>query len=508
MDKKYKLNAIFSILFVFLSSIFGIIKIPIVISTFGHYENGYYTQLMSISVMFNVVDAGISSILNATVTKLYFQRNFEKFNVYFSMARRLYNYITFAAIILLSIISIVLPLIEKSYVYHNSYVNSVIYIFIILLPMAMYFFKSHYLILVYCYKQAMIVEATNCLNGAIWLIAILLSKFIFGHMFEVVIITTILSLINNFFWKYYFYKKAKRDNLLSNLKVKVDKELIRASKYSSILVVFSNISRGLNFTLIAHFWGSVILSEYSSIMNYISGINLVFVNTLLNVTYNTFLELDALPDKTKINQAIKTHTILQQFVVVIVCSGMLTFFPSFLRIVGFMNPKTDLMPYIVIAIIEMYMWWTMMRFNHLAYIRKEFKRLVLPFTITTIINIVISIICTKVYGPYGVLIGSIVQWILMYWFLIKLVYSQILNDFLRILKGLILIFVIYFSFTKIVNLNDLYNIHSIFPYIFAALFRVILFTLITSILYICTERILIKAIKLFITEKLLKKLNK
>lgn len=508
MDRKYKINAIFSILFVLFSSIFGIIKVPIIITSFGNYENGFFAQVLTISVMFNVVDAGITSIMNTVVTKFYFQKNWEQFNIYFSMVRKITNFMTMLALLLLVALSVFLPLIEKSFVYHGSHLKSVIYIFIIFLPQALYFFKSHFMILIYCYKQTMIVEFSNFINSLIILVAIIIAQKLNGNMVYVVLATTIFAIINNFWWKYYFHRKAKRDNLKSNLKVKIDRNLLSDSKFSSILIIFSNISRGVNYPIISHFYANVILSQYSSIMNYISGVNLIFIATLLNVTYNTFLELDAYSDKTKLNEAIKTHTILQQFVIVNVVGGILVFFPSFLKIVGFMNPRTDNLPYIIIAVVEMYLWWAMMRFNHLAYIRKEFKKMVLPFISTTILNISLSVFFTAKFGPYGVLMGSIVQWILMYIYLSWLVNQHFINDLVRVIKGFVFLFGMYFGFTKFVNLSDLNKIHTIIPYFISATPRIILFVIITSTLFILTEITLIKKIKLFIEKKFIKKLNK
>lgn len=508
MDKKFRLNAILAILFVLFNSIIGFIKIPIVINTFGHFENGFYTKLLTLTVTFKIVDLGITSVLNATVSRYYFQKNWTKFNYYLSMARKLYNRLTIAAMCLLIGLALILPLVEKSYLYHGSYFQSAMYIFIIFLPNAVYFYKSHYLILIYCYKESSRIELANFITSCAVFAAIIISKFSLHIMFEVIIITTILTLSNDIYWKYRYYKKAKKDNFTADLDVKIDKELLSNSKYSSILVSFSNVSRALNYSIIAHFYANEMVSHYTSIMVYIQGINLIFVNTLLGVTYNTFLEYNSNRTKKELSEVIKIHTILQQFIIVIVVGGMFSFFPSFLRIVGFMPQNIDLRPYIIIAGLEMYLWWAMMRFNHLAYIQKRFKKMIIPFTLTTVLNIVLSVVFTQIYGPYGVLLGSIVQWIFMYIFLNWLVHEQFLNDFLRIIKGLVLIFGIYFIFNKIFNLQDLEKIHNIFKYIIVAGPRVVLFTIVSIVCFVLTEKTILKKIGLFIAKILKKNTNK
>lgn len=504
MDKKVGINAILSIIFVISNSLLGFIKIPIVINTFGHFENGFYTKLLTLAVTFKIVDVGITGVLNSTVSRYFFKQDWEKFNKYFSMGRKLYDILTMAAICLLLALSLGLPLVEKSFVYHNSYWWSVAYIFIIFLPNAMYFFKSHYLILIYCYKDVSKIELSNFVTNIAVFLAIVISRYSVKMMFFAIILTTILTLCNDAYWKWKYWKKGKEAGLVSNLDIPVEKELISHSKYASILVAFSNVSRALNYSIIAHFYSNEIVSHYASIAVYNSAISLIFINTLLNVSYNTYLEYNSSKTKEQLYKLIQDFTLVQQGVIVIVLSATLVFFPSFLRIVGFMPADVDLRPYIYIPGLEMYLWWSMMRFNHLAYIQRKFKELLLPFTTTTIINIGLTIFFTQHFGPFGVSMGSIVQWFLMYLFLNKLVYKYFFRDLFQVIKGILVILLIDFIYTHFINLQDLLHVHNLFSYFISSLWRGILFGVFASIVFVVTD---IKVLK-YIKDFLLKKLNK
>lgn len=502
MDKKFRINAIISILFVLFNSILGFLRIPLMVKTFGEYENGFYTKLISLAVTFKIIDLGISAILNSKVSEYYFKKNWEKFNYYFSMSRKIYNRLTIAAFALLFALAFILPIVEKSFLYNHSYFLSVTYIFIIFLPNVLFFYKSHYLTLVFCYKETSRNEISNFLIGISIFLGILISIWTIKNMLVVIIITTTLAILNDGYWKYRYYKKAKKNGLVSNLKVKVEKELLSHSKYSSILVAFSNISTALNLSIIGIVYTNNAVSWYSSISAYTKGISSIFIATLLSTSYNTLLEYNSTRTKQELSKMIKNITILQQYVAVVVISGMFVFFPSLLKIVSFAPKSENIKSYVFISGTEIYLWWAMMRFNNLAYIQRKFKKMILPFTVTTILNIVLSYICTKYIKPYGISIGSITQWILMYLFLNKLVYDKFFNDLFRIIKGYLVIWFIYFAFTHFLDVDLYLNQSNIFYYAIKAVIPTICLVIFTSCIYVLTERTLIFKISSILKKKI------
>lgn len=493
------IDSIISLLGLIISGIISFVKISIIVKFMGNEINGLNNLLSKIFNFLMISEAGLGLATRTLLYKTVVDKDIKKSNKIISGSQIAITIIISIVLIVASFISIFIPIFIKDSSLNNSLISIIFILFSIkaiipqfLQPLKAYVAanQENYLINVLRNISLVII---NCVE-----IYLIISQ----KSYIYVLIGGILSSLICEFMTYIILKrKYKFINIYGKERdfsaTKSMKELIKVN-------MVSTVAQSVDPLIISRFIGIIttsFYSNYSYVQNFIQNITNNFLGAATNMFGNMFAK-----NEDGLYEKFNMYIGLTNFMASTASLGFYALIKDFIQVWVGKESVLDIKTSILFSIL-IYMYTAMRPINTLVYTNGFFRLASKSALYETIINTVLSIILVNIYGMKGVLMASIISYLLAsFWFFpiktYKIVFNKEASEYFKKQTMGIILFALLIFIISFINIKYIININCLLDFIKVTFIYGIIISFINFGLYV----LLIKDFRNLIIY-LLKKLN-
>lgn len=489
-SKNSFLTMITGLIPIFIIGILGFIKTRFFIETLGSEANGLIQIVYRILGYLSLAELGLGGAIMFRLYKPIKNNDANKISIIFATAIYYFRRIGIAILFFLLVAMFFIPLL----IHNNSYSNIYIYMVFLLagLPYAFeYIFYKHYYILLAADQKQYINNII--FNGATILYDIVL---ILALMNNINVIEYILISYPFLFLKALCLKKVVNSKYKYIEKTsEIDKEAINMSKDVFIHNIGDAINNSCDQIILSIFNGLTFVSIYTSylyIVKYLKDIT----GTILKSTLYSFGNLFATEEN---NRNDKNYKIFREYLSVASFLSVVITVTFYFSIKAFISVWINNPIYIIdnLGILSFTFLVNIniivIPINIVATANGIFKNTKYYSFATTFVNVILSIILMKKYEIGGIVSATVLS-ILLVWFplVLNIVYKKIFNKYSKVdyIKQIIKSTILCSIFIVVINIFNIqrYYESGIINWIVVSAIYFILITIITSFIYIFTDK--------------------
>lgn len=469
-------NIIFGISTLIITALLGFVLSKVFLSNLGLEYNGLNGVFNNIINILAITELGIAGAINYNLYKPIAEKDYEKISSIMVIYKKFYKIIGITIFSLAVIVAFFVPVFFKERTLLDSYIR-VTFILCALNTVISYFFAYNRNLFYAMQKNYIttIVDFIFKISKYLLQIAILI---IFKNFIIYLAINIIFTLLNNL-TIHLMAKKYYKNINIKNRKAdkKIEKTILKSVKNLAIIQLLSTL---INFTdnLIISSLISVIYSglyvNYNQIFTQLTQI----VNTIFHGFGASIGNLLAEENKEKIKKIFINLQYLSFFIGLycVVCLFFLTqpFIELWIGKEYLLNISI-----LLVLITNFYLMIQRQPINYYLNTGGYFKKLILPFGLETIINIITSIILALKFGLIGVFIGTLISSIISFIISSKSLCKTIELKFLKYWQKEFLFLIIIL--TNLVMFYLIFNIYTPENLILKLAYILVIITIIISI---------------------------
>lgn len=463
--KKVFLNMICDIIPYLIIGIVGLIKVRFLIGYIGDVGNGYYQTINQIITYVFLAQIGFGDAVIFSLYKYFSNDDKKNINRIYSGSRIIFKRIGF---VILSIIMLVSLLLYLFYGFEDGYRNTSIIAFIII--------SCSYLIAYFGCGQTYLAILSASENKYIYSIVfnsikllcdigIIVSCYLFKSLESIAITILIAKIIEEIVirivmkHKFPWLHKVKNENT----------KMFSMTKDLASIQIGNLILNNVDSIILVSFLGPVMVSIYSSYLFITRYLNEICAKIELAVV-NSFGNIFAKGDNDKVYPLFKELLII--FIILVFSIGI-TFslgIRSFINL--WIGKENYILEYNTVILFSLISLLYILSLPLLSLINSKglFKDNKNIIFISAITNIVISIILINIYGLNGLLLGTVIAFLVNVILKIRVIENKVLNNikhnnlyFIYFIIITLLISILYFI--KPIELMLFYRLNNIFSII-------------------------------------------
>ena len=463
--KKVFLNMICDIIPYLIIGIVGLIKVRFLIRYIGDVGNGYYQTINQIITYVFLAQIGFGDAVIFSLYKYFSNDDKKNINRIYSGSRIIFKRIGF---VILSIIMLVSLLLYLFYGFEDGYRNTSIIAFIII--------SCSYLIAYFGCGQTYLAILSASENKYIYSIVfnsikllcdigIIVSCYLFKSLESIAITILIAKIIEEIVirivmkHKFPWLHKVKNENT----------KMFSMTKDLASIQIGNLILNNVDSIILVSFLGPVIVSIYSSYVFITRYLNEICAKIELAVV-NSFGNIFAKGDNDKVYPLFKELLII--FIILVFSIGI-TFslgIRSFINL--WIGKENYILEYNTVILFSLISLLYILSLPLLSLINSKglFKDNKNIIFISAITNIIISIILINIYGLNGLLLGTVIAFLVNVILKIRVIENKVLNNikhnnlyFIYFIIITLLISILYFI--KPIELMLFYRLNNIFSII-------------------------------------------
>ena len=459
--KKVFLNMICDIIPYLIIGILGLIKVRFLVRYIGDIGNGYYQTINQIITYVFLAQIGFGDAVIYSLYKYFSNDDKKNINRIYSGSRLIFKKIGF---VILGIIMLVSLLLYLFYDFENGYRNTIIITFIVI--------SCSYLIAYFGCGQTYLAILSASENKYIYSIVfntikllcdigIIISCYLFNSLESIAITILIAKIIEEIVirivmkHKFPWLHKVKNENTL----------MFKMTSDLAGIQIGNLILNNVDSIILVSFLGPIMVSIYSSYIFITRYLNEISAKIELSVV-NSFGNIYAKGDNLKVYSLFKELLII---FIVLVFSFSITFSLGIRRFINLWISKSDyILSYNSVILFSLISMLYIISLPLLSLINskglfKDNKYIIFTCAIT---NIIISIILVNIYGLNGLLIGSIIAFLINVILKIRVIENKVLNNIKHtsLYFTYLIIFILLVSILYLINpielilFNNLNNI--------------------------------------------------
>ena len=457
-----KIGAILSYISIIISTIVQIIYTPFLIRMLGQSEYGLYSLANSIIGYLAVLDLGFGNAIVVYTAKYRATKDIESEKKLHGMFKIVFYIIGLFAILLGLILFLNVDNIFKNTMTDIEISKTKIMMIILTFNLAISFGFSIYVSIINAYEKFVFQKVLAIICTIIKPLIMIPVLFMGYKSITMTIIITIVNtgaMITN-----YLYCKHKL-----NLKIKYngfDKTIFKTIFGYSIWLFIATIVDKINWSIDNFVLGAVSGTIAVSIYSVAAQLNTLFINLSTAISGVLLPKVSKMVAKKSSSEELTMEWIkvgrIQYYIIFIMCTGLIIFGKQFLNIwVG----KEYIESYYVALVLIIPVCIPLIQNLGISIMQamNKYRFRSISMLIMSIINVIISIILAKVYGPIGAAIGTGISLIICNGIIMNIYYHYVIkldvlkywkNIFTMTIKFLIPIIIIL-PIICIANLNDI-----------------------------------------------------
>ena len=477
--KKVFLNMICDIIPYLIIGIVGLIKVRFLIRYIGDVGNGYYQTINQIITYVFLAQIGFGDAVIFSLYKYFSNDDKKNINRIYSGSRIIFKKIGF---VILSIIMLVSLLLYLFYGFEDGYRNTSIIAFIII--------SCSYLIAYFGCGQTYLAILSASENKYIYSIVfnsikllcdigIIVSCYLFKSLESIAITILIAKIIEEIVirivmkHKFPWLHKVKNENT----------KMFSMTKDLASIQIGNLILNNVDSIILVSFLGPVMVSIYSSYVFITRYLNEICAKIELAVV-NSFGNIFAKGDNDKVYPLFKELLII--FIILVFSIGI-TFslgIRSFINL--WIGKENYILEYNTVILFSLISLLYILSLPLLSLINSKglFKDNKNIIFISAITNIVISIILINIYGLNGLLLGTVIAFLVNVILKIRVIENKVLNNikhnnlyFIYFIIITLLISILYFikpiELMLFYRLNNIFNIVLVLGIMFISLILIV-----------------------------------
>lgn len=477
--KKVFLNMICDIIPYLIIGIVGLIKVRFLIRYIGDVGNGYYQTINQIITYVFLAQIGFGDAVIFSLYKYFSNDDKKNINRIYSGSRIIFKKIGF---VILSIIMLVSLLLYLFYGFEDGYRNTSIIAFIII--------ACSYLIAYFGCGQTYLAILSASENKYIYSIVfnsikllcdigIIVSCYLFKSLESIAITILIAKIIEEIVirivmkHKFPWLHKVKNENT----------KMFSMTKDLASIQIGNLILNNVDSIILVSFLGPVMVSIYSSYVFITRYLNEICAKIELAVV-NSFGNIFAKGDNDKVYPLFKELLII--FIILVFSIGI-TFslgIRSFINL--WIGKENYILEYNTVILFSLISLLYILSLPLLSLINSKglFKDNKNIIFISAITNIIISIILINIYGLNGLLLGTVIAFLVNVILKIKVIENKVLNNikhnnlyFIYFIIITLLISILYFikpiELMLFYRLNNIFNIVLVLGILFISLILIV-----------------------------------
>lgn len=421
--KKIFLNMVCDILPYLLIGIVGLVKMEVLIKYIGDVGNGYYQTINQIISYVFLAQAGFSDAVIFSLYKPFAENNKNDINAIYGGARKVFRIIGF---IILGIISLVTLGLYFFYHFEEGYMASALICFFIISTsyLISYFGKGQTFMAVLSAAQEKYVYSL-IFNGVKLLcdILIVVVTIKFRSLESIAIVILAMKILEEIINRFVIKKKYPEIHEIS----RKDTSMVKMTKDLGWTQLGYLVLNNIDALLLMAFNGPIMVSIYTS-YNYILRFLTEIASRIELASVYSFGNVFAKKEDKKVYSLFKEYIML---FIIIAFSMCLTFM---LGIRGFINvwvgKENYILSYVTIVLFTATSFLTILYLPLVALINADglFKDNKKHIFMCSAINLVLSIILINYFGINGILIGTIVSFLVNIILKANLISNKILKE--------------------------------------------------------------------------------
>ena len=477
--KKVFLNMICDIIPYLIIGIVGLIKVRFLIRYIGDVGNGYYQTINQIITYVFLAQIGFGDAVIFSLYKYFSNDDKKNINRIYSGSRIIFKRIGF---VILSIIMLVSLLLYLFYGFEDGYRNTSIIAFIII--------SCSYLIAYFGCGQTYLAILSASENKYIYSIVfnsikllcdigIIVSCYLFKSLESIAITILIAKIIEEIVirivmkHKFPWLHKVKNENT----------KMFSMTKDLASIQIGNLILNNVDSIILVSFLGPVMVSIYSSYVFITRYLNEICAKIELAVV-NSFGNIFAKGDNDKVYPLFKELLII--FIILVFSIGI-TFslgIRSFINL--WIGKENYILEYNTVILFSLISLLYILSLPLLSLINSKglFKDNKNIIFISAITNIIISIILINIYGLNGLLLGTVIAFLVNVILKIRVIENKVLNNikhnnlyFIYFIIITLLISILYFikpiELMLFYRLNNIFNIVLVLGILFISLILIV-----------------------------------
>lgn len=486
--KKIFLNMLCDILPYLLIGIVGIIKMDVLITYIGDVGNGYYQTINQIISYVFLAQAGFSDAVIYSLYKPFAEKNKDDINAIYGGSRKIFKRIGF---IILGIICLVTLGLYLFYNFEDGYQASALICFFIISTsyLISYFGRGQTYMAVLSAAQEKYVYSL-VFNGVKLLcdILIVLVTIKFKSLEAIAIVILIMKVLEEIINRIVVKRKYPDLHEIA----RKDTSMVKMTKDLAWTQVGHLVLNNIDALLLMGVSGPVMVSIYTSYNFILRFLNEVASRVELSTVYS-FGNVFAKKEEDRIYPLFKEFLIL---FILIAVSMSITFMIGIRGFVSvWVGKENYLLDYITVILFTETLFLNILYYPLVALINADglFKDNKRHIFICAITNLVLSIILVNFLGINGVLIGTIIAFLLNIILKTNLISKKILKDvkLINILKYFIITILLFIALSVVLTPLEAYFLSTSTGFITVVLKLGLIFILVTGItsltLYLTSE---------------------
>lgn len=440
--------------------------------------NGLFTDIISILSM---ADLGIVTAMMFSLYKPLMEKDEKKITQLVNFFKKIYNII---AIVVLLLGLLLVPFLKLIINLENDISHIYIYYLLFLFETVLsYLFVYRTTLLNADQKNYVLVKWNMLIQVARFVFRIVV-LILFKNYILYILIGVIINLIGNFIqnkvaYKYYPFLKIKQEELSSAEK----KEVFSNVKSTFIYKLCSVLQTNSSSIIISIFVGTIVVGYYSNyllVVNAITSLITLVFSSIKSSVGNFLVEGKTSEEKNKLFNALE----LIAFWIVSFCSiAFYVLFDDFI-LISYGNEYIFSKEILILIIVNFYTSnirqnvWTFRETTKIFHKTKYFS------LVTTIVNIILSIILGKMFGLFGILLSIIIsKMIYSFWKETIILYKDVLKNnptkyFVNFILRVLLTTLLCILIDIICNLVKINNIY------FSFLYKILIVSIVPNLLYL------------------------
>jgi len=446
--KKIFLNMLCDILPYFLIGVVGILKMDVLITYIGDVGNGYYQTINQIISYVFLAQAGFSDAVIYSLYKPFADKNKDDINAIYGGARKIFKRIGY---IILGIICVVTLGLYFFYNFEDGYQTSALICFFVISTsyLISYFGKGQTYMAVLSAAQEKYIYSL-VFNGVKLLcdILIVVAIILFRSLESIAIVILLMKILEEIINRIVVKKKYPELHEIA----RKDTSMVKMTKDLAWTQVGYLVLNNIDALLLMGVSGPVMVSIYTSYNFILRFLNEVASRVELSSVYS-FGNVFAKKEENKIYPLFKEYIIL---FILIAFSMSITFM---LGIRGFVSvwvsKENYLLEYLTVVLFTSTLFLNILYYPLVALINADglFKDNKKHIFICAITNLVLSIILINFFGIDGVLLGTVIAFILNILLKTSVIAKKIIHNikFINIIKYYIISILLFIILTFVLS---------------------------------------------------------
>ena len=420
--KKIALNLISDILPYIFIGIVGLFKVNVLIHYVGDVGNGYYQLINQIITYVFLAQAGFGEAVIYKLYKPFAEKNKHDINRIYSGSRKIFKIIGFIILGLIILVSLFLYLF---YGFEDGYKNSALLCFIIISSsyLIAYFGRGQtYMSVLSAAQEKYIYSIVTNIIKLICDMSIILVAIKFGTLESIAILILIVKIIEEIVLRIIVSKKY---NWLKEIADK-DTSMTKMVKDLAWLQIGYVVLNNVDAVLLGVFVGPVMVSIYTSYNFILRYLNEISSRVEMSAVYS-FGNVFAKKEDKRINSLYNEFFVL---FIIIAFSLSITFMLGIRSFVNIWIGKENyILPYITIILFTLTLFSNVIYYPLLALINADglFKDNKKHIFICASINVILSIALVIPFKINGILLATVLAFIINIFLKTKLVSNKILK---------------------------------------------------------------------------------